>query len=65
MSNLQAFSFAVYGIDDLVDRFFIEIFRGGRRIAPEKEAFVHFLGFVSLMAVVIFITFFDIRHLVS
>ena len=44
---------------------FIEILRRGRRIAPEREAFVHFLGFVSLMAVVLFITIFDIRRLVG
>ncbi len=43
----------------------IEILRGGRRVAPQKEAFIHFLGFVGLMAIVIFITFFDIRRLVT
>ncbi|HJP40611.1 MAG TPA: M50 family metallopeptidase [Dehalococcoidia bacterium] len=44
---------------------FIEIIRGGRRVAPEKEALVHLLGFVSLMTLVLFITFFDVQRLVT
>lgn len=43
----------------------IEIARGGRRIAPEKEALVHFAGFVLLMGSVVLMTFFDIRRIVS
>ncbi len=43
----------------------IEIARGGRRIAPEKEALVHFAGFVLLMGSVLLMTFFDIRRIVS
>jgi len=43
----------------------IEIFRGGRRIAPEKEALVHLTGFAVLMALVVVVTFFDISRLVT
>ncbi len=43
----------------------IEILRGGRRIAPEKEAFVHFAGFALMMAGVIVVTYLDIARLVS
>lgn len=41
----------------------IEMLRGGRRIAPEKEAFVHFLGFVVLIGFVIVISFFDVMRI--
>lgn len=44
---------------------FIEILRGGRRIAPEKEALVHLTGFALLMAGVLIVTYFDIARLVS
>lgn len=44
---------------------FIEILRGGRRIAPEKEALVHLTGFALLMAGVLVITYFDIARLLS
>ncbi len=44
---------------------FVEVLRGGKRIAPEKEALVHLTGFALLMTAVLFITFFDIRRLVS
>jgi regulator of sigma E protease len=44
---------------------FVEILRGGRRIAPEKEALVHLTGFALLMAGVVVITYFDIVRLVS
>ena len=43
----------------------IEILRGGRRIAPEKEALVHLTGFAVLMAMVLIVTFFDIGRIVS
>ncbi len=43
----------------------VEIVRGGRRIAPEKEALVHLTGFALLMLSVLVITFFDIARLVS
>jgi len=44
---------------------FVEILRGGRRIAPEKEALVHLTGFALLMAGILVITYFDIVRLVS
>lgn len=43
----------------------IEMLRGGRRIAPEKEALVHMTGFALLMAGVLIVTFFDIQRLVT
>jgi regulator of sigma E protease len=43
----------------------LEIVRGGRRIAPEKEALVHLTGFALLMALVVVVTFFDISRLVT
>jgi regulator of sigma E protease len=43
----------------------IEILRGGRRIAPEKEALVHFAGFALMMAGVIVVTYLDIARLVT
>lgn len=43
----------------------VEIVRGGRRIAPEKEALVHLTGFALLMALVVVVTFFDISRLVT
>ncbi|MCK9519236.1 MAG: site-2 protease family protein [Dehalococcoidia bacterium] len=44
---------------------FIEILRGGRRIAPEREALVHLTGFALLMAGVLIVTWFDITRLIS
>ena len=43
----------------------IEILRGGRRIAPEKEALVHFAGFAIMMAGVLVVTYLDIARLVT
>ena len=43
----------------------IEILRGGRRIAPEKEALVHLSGFALLMVFVLIVTYFDIARLVT
>ena len=43
----------------------VEIARGGRRIAPEKEALVHMAGFALLLSSVVIMTFFDIRRIVS
>jgi regulator of sigma E protease len=38
----------------------IEAIRGGKKVEPEKENLVHFLGFALLMALMIFITYKDI-----
>ncbi len=43
----------------------VEIARGGRRIAPEKEALVHLTGFVLLMSAVLLVTVFDIQRIVT
>jgi len=42
---------------------FIELLRGGRRIAPEREGLVHFAGMVLLLALMLIITFFDVQRL--
>jgi regulator of sigma E protease len=44
---------------------FIELLRGGRRIAPEKEGMVHFAGMVVLLAIMALITFFDVSRLLQ
>jgi len=41
----------------------VELLRGGRRIAPEKEALVHFVGFVVLIMFVIVISVFDVMRI--
>ena len=41
----------------------IEMLRGGRRVAPEKEAIVHLLGMVFLLMLMVVITFFDVQRL--
>ena len=43
----------------------VEIVRGGRRLAPEKERFVHAAGFVALIAVIVTISVNDIQRLFS
>lgn len=44
---------------------FIEIVRGGRRISPEREGMVHFLGIALLLSSVAVITYFDIARILS
>lgn len=44
---------------------FVEILRGGRRISPEREGFIHFAGFMLLLAGIAVVTFFDIQRLVT
>ncbi len=43
----------------------IEILRGGRRIAPEKEGVVHFFGLVVLLGLMFVIAFFDVDRIVD
>ncbi len=43
----------------------IEVLRGGRRIAPEKEGLVHLAGLVLLIGLMFVIGFSDIRRLIS
>ncbi len=43
----------------------IEILRGGKRVPPEREALVHLAGFVLMISLVVVVTFFDIRRIVT
>jgi regulator of sigma E protease len=43
----------------------IEALRGGRKIAPQKEGYIHFLGIMALFALMIFISYFDVLRLFS
>ncbi|MDP3767329.1 MAG: site-2 protease family protein, partial [Dehalococcoidia bacterium] len=43
----------------------IELARGGRRIAPEKEAFVHFVGLVLILSLAAVITVFDVTRILE
>lgn len=42
----------------------VEIARRGKRVAPEKEALVHFVGFVVLLSLVVVITYFDVSRII-
>lgn len=42
----------------------VEVLRRGRRIAPQKEALVHFAGLVVIMTFVVVISYFDIARLI-
>ncbi len=41
----------------------IEFVRGGKRIAPQKEAMVHFVGLVLILTLVVVITYFDVLRI--
>ncbi len=41
----------------------LEIARGGRRIAPQKEAMVHFIGLVMILTFAVILTYFDILRI--
>jgi regulator of sigma E protease len=43
----------------------IELLRGGRKIAPEKEGMVHLIGMGLLLLLMVVITFFDVQHLLE
>ena len=43
----------------------IEVLRGGRRVSPEKEGMVHFVGMVLLLTVMLGIAFVDVERLIS
>jgi regulator of sigma E protease len=43
----------------------LEIVRGGKRIAPQKEAMVHFAGLVAMLAFAAVITYFDLLRVFS
>jgi regulator of sigma E protease len=43
----------------------IEILRGGRRIAPEREAIVHVVGFAMLIGLIVVVSFSDITRIIA
>lgn len=43
----------------------IEIVRGGKRVAPEREAIVHLVGFVAFITLALVVTFFDVARIAS
>jgi regulator of sigma E protease len=43
----------------------IEVLRRGRRVAPEKEAMVHLVGFVVFITLAVVVTFADISRIVQ
>jgi len=43
----------------------VELLRGGRKIAPEKEGMVHLIGMGVLLLLMVIITFFDVQHLLE
>ena len=48
-------------------RFFLllEVLRGGKRISPHLEAFVHLLGIVLLVSLFLIISYHDILRLID
>ena len=42
----------------------IEVARRGRRISPQKEAMVHYVGLVALLILVVVLSYFDIARIV-
>ena len=43
----------------------LELARGGRRLAPEKERMVHLVGFVVLIGAIVLVSIQDIRRLIG
>jgi len=43
----------------------IEVLRGGRKIAPEKEGLVHFAGLVVLIGFMFVVGFFDVNRIID
>lgn len=43
----------------------LEIARRGRRVAPQKEALVHFVGLVALLTLAVLISYFDVVRIFS
>jgi regulator of sigma E protease len=43
----------------------IELIRGGRKIAPQKEGVVHFVGFVLLIGLMFLIAFRDVDRILG
>ncbi|MDQ7030189.1 MAG: RIP metalloprotease RseP [Ardenticatenia bacterium] len=43
----------------------VEWARGGKRVDPQKEGLVHFIGMIVLLSLMLFITYFDVLRLFS
>lgn len=43
----------------------IEWIRGGKRVSPQKESFVHLVGFLALIGLIIVVSYFDILRLLN
>ena len=43
----------------------IELLRGGRRIAPEREGLANLAGMVLLLTLILVISFFDLQRLLQ
>jgi regulator of sigma E protease len=43
----------------------LEVVRGGRRIAPEKEAIVHLVGLALILTMAVVVTYFDILRIIG
>jgi regulator of sigma E protease len=43
----------------------VEILRGGKRVAPAKEALVHLVGFGAMLILVVVLSYFDIVRIIS
>jgi regulator of sigma E protease len=44
---------------------FVEFLRRGKRIAPEREALVHLVGFALMIMLFFVITYYDVARLVK
>lgn len=42
----------------------LEILRRGKRIAPDKEALVHFIGFAVMISLAVIVTYFDVLRMI-
>jgi regulator of sigma E protease len=43
----------------------VEVARGGRRIAPEKEALVHLIGLALIITFAVVVTYFDVIRIIG
>jgi regulator of sigma E protease len=43
----------------------VELLRGGKRVAPAKEALVHLVGFGAMLILVVVLSYFDIVRIIS
>ena len=42
---------------------FLEVIRRGKKVDPEKEGMVHFVGLMLLMVLMVFVMFNDFRNI--